>query len=165
MQVYAGAQSGKTQCYEGQCLDFVKGFFFLPLTFPAYSVSSSFKTTSLTQLLVTTHTMTLHLGTNTHTRARTQTRSKRHSNAWTQAMLCKQRTCKDPLVLCLSHDRVVNMSALRVCVCVRVRAQITFTRICSLRVDMWRKQKCDLWLSSLCSVALLCSVDDDSKRV
>lgn len=43
----------------GKCLDFVGGLF-SPLTFPAYSLSSCFKTTLLTQLLMTTHTMTFH---------------------------------------------------------------------------------------------------------
>lgn len=48
--------------------------FFFPLTFPAYSVSSCFKTRSLTQLLMTTHTMTFHPDTeHTHTQAHAQT--------------------------------------------------------------------------------------------
>lgn len=49
-------------------------FFPLPLTFPAYSVSSHFKTSSLTKLPVTTHTMTPQpLRTHTRAQARTHT--------------------------------------------------------------------------------------------
>lgn len=88
---------------------------FFPLTFPAYSVSSCFKTRSLTQLLMTTHTMTFHPDTeHTHIHTHTGTGTRTDTRVYTHH-------CANSPNLILPHDYNVNMSAcetlLHLCVC------------------------------------------------
>lgn len=111
--VYAGAQLGKTYCYVGDNVWTLPENFF-PLTFPAYSVSSHFKTTSLTQLPMTTHTMTPHPHTE-HSHKHTH-RPEWHTNAYRYH--CATSTHAGPsCTLSLTWPGCKHVRLLSVCLC------------------------------------------------